>query len=331
MIKLNRMTRKRWAAMLLAAAFMIASAPAAYADGPSGPASDTAIAENSREEAKGPGAGPEQTSQPEQQPEQTSQPEQQPEQPEQTTQPEQQPEQTTQPEQQPEQTTQPEQQPVQPEQPAEGMIASGGRYIDPTKPMVALTFDDGPYAPVGNRIMDSLEQHNGRATFFVVGSRVPSYQAEIKRMHNNGHEIGNHTYEHKYLNKLNAAQIRSQIDRCNQTVAAVTGEAPALVRLPGGNKNNTVLANINQPIIMWNIDTLDWKTRNAASSVQKVLGSVKDGDIVLMHELYTASGDAAVTLIPALTERGYQLVTVSELARFRGGLSNKGVYYSFPK
>ena len=136
MIKLNRMTRKRWAAMLLAAAFMIASAPAAYADGPSGPASDTAIAENSREEAKGPGAGP-------------------------------------------------EQQPVQPEQPAEGMIASGGRYIDPTKPMVALTFDDGPYAPVGNRIMDSLEQHNGRATFFVVGSRVPSYQAEIKRMHNN--------------------------------------------------------------------------------------------------------------------------------------------------
>ena len=297
--------------MLLAAAFMIASAPAAYADGPSGPASDTAIAENSREEAKGPGAGPEQTSQPEQQPEQ--------------------PEQTTQPEQQPEQTSQPEQQPVQPEQPAEGMIASGGRYIDPTKPMVALTFDDGPYAPVGNRIMDSLEQHNGRATFFVVGSRVPSYQAEIKRMHNNGHEIGNHTYEHKYLNKLNAAQIRSQIDRCNQTVAAVTGEAPALVRLPGGNKNNTVLANINQPIIMWNIDTLDWKTRNAASSVQKVLGSVKDGDIVLMHELYTASGDAAVTLIPALTERGYQLVTVSELARFRGGLSNKGVYYSFPK
>ena len=297
--------------MLLAAAFMIASAPAAYADGPSGPASDTAIAENSREEAKGPGAGPEQ----------------QPAQPEQTSQPEQ----TTQPEQQSEQTTQPEQQPVQPEQPAEGMIASGGRYIDPTKPMVALTFDDGPYAPVGNRIMDSLEQHNGRATFFVVGSRVPSYQAEIKRMHNNGHEIGNHTYEHKYLNKLNAAQIRSQIDRCNQTVAAVTGEAPALVRLPGGNKNNTVLANINQPIIMWNIDTLDWKTRNAASSVQKVLGSVKDGDIVLMHELYTASGDAAVTLIPALTERGYQLVTVSELARFRGGLSNKGVYYSFPK
>ena len=82
---------------------------------------------------------------------------------------------------------------------------------------------------------------------------------------------------------------------------------------------------------MWNIDTFGLEAEMPPLSVQKVLGSVKDGDIVLMHELYTASGDVAVTLIPALTERGYQLVTVSELARFRGGLSNKGVYYSFPK
>ena len=339
MIKLNRKTGKRFAAMLLAAAFMIASASASYADGPSGPASVTTIAESAKDEAKGPGAQQpagteEQSGQAEQQ---TGQGEQQAAgQEEQTGQAEQQAagqEQQGQAEQAAGQEQQQDQaeQPTEQQQPAEGLIASGGRYIDPTKPMIALTFDDGPYAPVGNRIMDSLEQYNGRATFFVVGNRVPSYQAEIKRMHDNGHEIGNHTYEHKYLNKLNAAQIRSQIDRGNQIVAAVTGEAPALVRLPGGNKNNTVLANINQPIIMWNIDTLDWKTRNAASTVQKVLGSVKDGDIVLMHELYTASGDAAVTLIPALSEQGYQLVTVSELARFRGGLSNKGVYYSFPK
>ena len=330
MIKLNGKTGKRMAAMLLAAAFMIAAAPASYADGPSGPASDTTIVESTKNAATGPGAqnqeqqAEQQAGQAEQQAgQQPVQPEQQPVQPEQqTVQPEQQP---AQPEQQ---LVQPEQQPVQS---TEGLVASGGRYIDPTKPMVALTFDDGPYAPVGNRIMDSLEQNNGRATFFVVGNRVASYKTEIKRMHDNGHEIGNHTYEHKYLNKLDAAQIRSQIERGNQAVAAVTGESPALVRLPGGSKNNTVLANINQPIIMWNIDTLDWKTKNASKTIQSVLGNVKDGDIVLMHELYTASGDAAVSLIPALTERGYQLVTVSELARFRGGLSNKGIYYSFRK
>lgn len=203
--------------------------------------------------------------------------------------------------------------------------------LDPDKPMVALTFDDGPYAPVGNRIMDCAEQYGGRVTFYVVGNRVNSYKSEIQRMYANGHEIGNHTQDHKYLQKLGAQEIRQQVEACNQAVAAITGEAPKTVRLPGGGKNSTVLANISQPIVLWDVDTLDWKTRNAASSVQTVLNQVKDGSVVLMHELYNASGDAAVTIIPALVERGYQLVTVSELAQFRGGLAGGTVYYSFHK
>ena len=198
-------------------------------------------------------------------------------------------------------------------------------------PRIALTFDDGPYAPVGNRIMDCAEQYGGRVTFYVVGNRVNSYKSEIQRMYANGHEIGNHTQDHKYLQKLGAQEIRQQVEACNQAVAAITGEAPKTVRLPGGGKNSTVLANISQPIVLWNVDTLDWKTRNAASSVQTVLNQVKDGSVVLMHELYNASGDAAVTIIPALVERGYQLVTVSELAQFRGGLAGGTVYYSFHK
>lgn len=210
-----------------------------------------------------------------------------------------------------------------------GLVWSGGRYLDPSKPMIALTFDDGPYAPVGNRIMDSLEKYDGRATFFVVGNRVADYKTEIRRMHDNGHEIANHTYDHKYLNKLGADEIRSQVELCNQAVAAVTGESPKLVRLPGGSKNSTVVNNVTYPMIMWNIDTLDWKTKNAEKTVQAVIGKVKDGDIVLMHELYTASGDAAVSLIPALKQQGFQLVTVSELIRFRGGVKDGGIYYSF--
>lgn len=211
----------------------------------------------------------------------------------------------------------------------EGLVLSGGRYLDPSKPMIALTFDDGPYAPVGNRIMDSMEQYNGRATFFVVGNRVADYKTEIKRMHDNGHEIANHTYDHKNLSKLSADEIVSQVELCNQAVAAITGESPRLVRLPGGSKNSTVLGNVHYPIILWNIDTLDWKTKNADKSVEAVLGKVKDGDIILMHELYKSSGDAAVRMIPALSEQGYQFVTVSELIRFRGGVKNGGVYYSF--
>ncbi len=216
------------------------------------------------------------------------------------------------------------------QQPQTGPLQQlGTRKLDPSKPMVALTFDDGPYAKVGNQIMDCAAKYNAKVTFYVVGDRVSTYKTEVRRMVNEGHEIGNHTYSHKILTKVGAAEIRSQIEKCNQAVENVTGVRPVTVRLPGGGKNSTVLANISQPIILWNLDTMDWKHRNAATSVQKVLGSVKDGDVILMHELYPASGEAACRLIPELTARGYQLVTVSELAKYRGGLNNNKVYYSF--
>lgn len=212
----------------------------------------------------------------------------------------------------------------------DGRIMSGGRLIDPSKPMIALTYDDGPYAPVGNRIMDCMEKYNGRATFFVVGNRAGSYQEELRRMQASGHEIGNHSYSHKYLQKLGAADIRKEIEMGNQAVAAVTGTAPALVRLPGGGSNATVLANIHQPIILWNVDTRDWATKNADQTVAAVLGKVKDGDIVLMHELYKPTADATERMVPALAEQGFQLVTVSELIRFRGGAAPGTLYYKFP-
>lgn len=204
-----------------------------------------------------------------------------------------------------------------------------GRVIDPNRPMVALTFDDGPYAPVGNQIMDCLAAYGGKATFYVVGSRCASYQAEMQRMAAEGHEIGNHTYEHKYLNKLPPDQILYQVNRGSEAIQAACGVVPATMRLPGGNKNSTVLANIHVPIIMWSIDTLDWKTRNTQNTVDKVLGTVRDGDVVLMHELYRQTGDAAVQIIPALVERGFQLVTVSELAQYRGGLLGGHIYSAF--
>lgn len=207
--------------------------------------------------------------------------------------------------------------------------AAGERLVDPNRPMVALTFDDGPYAPVGNRIMDCLELYQGRATFFVVGNRIPSYRDEILRMKTNGHEVANHTQEHRYLTGLTAAQVQAQMEACNQAIAAVTGEAPALVRLPGGLYNNTVLSGIHQPVIMWSIDTKDWKTRNAANTVQVILSQVQDGDIILMHELYGATADAVEAVVPALAEQGYQLVTVSELAACRGGLAPGVIYSAF--
>lgn len=206
--------------------------------------------------------------------------------------------------------------------------AAGGRQVDPSRPMVALTFDDGPQPSVGNRIMDCLAQYGGRATFFMVGERVPAYADEVRRMVAEGHEVANHSMNHKYLQKLGAAQIQAQVTQCNDVIESVCGVRPTIMRLPGGNHNGTVLANTHMPMIQWSIDTLDWKTRNAQSTVSAVLNHVKDGDIVLMHELYSQSGDAALTMIPELVNRGYQLVTVSELAAAKGQTLQAGKLYS---
>lgn len=205
---------------------------------------------------------------------------------------------------------------------------SGGRTIDPSKPMVALTFDDGPQTSVGNRIMDCLAQYGGRATFFMVGERVASRKTEVQRMVREGHEVANHTMNHKYLQKLGAAEIKAQVTKCNDAIEAACGVRPKLLRLPGGNHNSTVVANTHMPMIQWNIDTLDWKTKNADKTVAAVLDHVKDGDIVLMHELYSQSGDAALRIIPELHRRGFQMVTVSEMAAAKGHTLQAGKLYS---
>lgn len=200
--------------------------------------------------------------------------------------------------------------------------------IDPSKPMVALTFDDGPQPSVGNWIMDCLAQYGGKATFFMVGERVGSYKTEVQRMVAEGHEVANHTMNHKYLQKLGAAQIQAQVNNGNDAIQAACGVRPTLLRLPGGNHNAAVLANAGMPMIQWNVDTLDWKTRNADKTVAAVLNHVKDGDIILMHELYGATGDAVARIVPELHKRGFQMVTVSQMAAAKGRSLEAGKLYS---
>ncbi|MCQ2401490.1 MAG: polysaccharide deacetylase family protein [Lachnospiraceae bacterium] len=213
---------------------------------------------------------------------------------------------------------------------AQAATAVTGRNIDPSKPMIALTYDDGPQTSVGNRIMDVMLKYDQRCTFFLVGDRIPSRAEEVKRMADNGFEIANHSYSHKYLNKCDAATIRDEIAKCNENIKKYAGVTPVLMRLPGGNKNDTVLANVNMPIILWNVDTLDWSTRNTQKTIDAVLGKVKDGDIVLMHELYTSTAEATEYIVPKLVEQGFQLVTVSELAQYKGVVpQNNKIYYSF--
>ncbi len=202
------------------------------------------------------------------------------------------------------------------------------RKIDKKKKMVALTYDDGPSANTP-KILDTLEKYDAVATFFVVGNRVSTYANTVKRAYGMGCEIGNHTYEHKILTRTDAAGIREQVSKTNAAVKNITGTDPIVMRPPGGCVNDTVKSQTGMPMILWSIDTLDWRTRNAASTKTAVLDHVKDGDIVLMHDLYEATANASTTIIPTLVERGYQLVTVSELAECRGGMKDGCLYYSF--
>lgn len=201
--------------------------------------------------------------------------------------------------------------------------------VDPNKPMVCLTWDDGP-ADYTGEILDALEAVGGRGTFFVVGQRVEIYEETVNRAVDMGCEIANHTWEHAYLDTLSAEGIVEQITKTNDIVEQVTGSRPTLMRPTGGRVTNTVQDNVGMPMIYWSLDTQDWATQSISSTVNAILNNVQDGDIVLMHDLYDATAEASKTVIEELTKQGYQLVTVSELAAARGeSLENGVVYYDF--
>jgi len=204
----------------------------------------------------------------------------------------------------------------------EGQESYAGN-IDPSRPMVALTYDDGPSGNATPRILAKLKEYGGRATFFMVGQKAEKNQDVIRQMVEQKCEVANHTYDHTLMNKVDPVELASQLERTNQLVADACGVTPVLMRPCGGVQNEAgmgVVGAISMPAVMWSIDTLDWKTRDPESTVKAVLDHVKDGDIVLMHDLYDTTAEASDTIIPALTERGFQLVTVSELATYRGGM-----------
>lgn len=203
------------------------------------------------------------------------------------------------------------------------------RIIDPKKPMVALTFDDGPSAMYTGRIVNQLKKYDARATFFVLGCNLNGKAAKevVKKAAQNGNEIASHTYNHKRLSSLSVAELNQEMLMTKNAIKSITGTYPSVMRPPYGSCNDTVRNNVSMPIILWSIDTLDWKTRNQANTVSVVLNQVQDGSVILMHDIYNPTAGAAEQLIPALVQKGYQLVTVSELATYKKvNLKNGTVY-----
>lgn len=196
--------------------------------------------------------------------------------------------------------------------------ASNPDDVDTNAPMVAFTFDDGPYPSITQRILDVLNENYSHATFFVVGTNAENYPDTLKAISASGSEIGNHTYNHKDLTSISSSEVEEQIDKVNRAVKKATGENTTVIRPPYGAYNDNVLEQLDEPVVLWDLDTEDWSSRNAKTIVDKVMANIKDGDIVLMHDIYDSTAEAVEMLVPKLKEQGFQIVSISEMAEYKG-------------
>jgi peptidoglycan/xylan/chitin deacetylase (PgdA/CDA1 family) len=195
------------------------------------------------------------------------------------------------------------------------------------KKLIALTFDDGPNPATTNRLLDILKSENVVATFFVLGSRTDYYPQIVKRAYLDGHAIASHTYNHLNLVNLSPADRQAETNNTVTAIKNATGAAPRLMRPPYGSYNSTVLADAGMPIALWSVDPEDWRYRDSAVVTNSVLTRVQDGDIVLLHDIYDTSVNAASQIIPALKGQSYTFVTVEQLILSRGGsLASGGVF-----
>lgn len=195
---------------------------------------------------------------------------------------------------------------------------------------IALTFDDGPNYNT-NKVLDILEENNVPATFFVLGNRIKGNENILKRMVSSKMEIGNHTFNHLLLTKYKEDKINDEINNTKNLIFEVTGKYPKLLRPSYGSFNKTIKRVGEAPIIIWDIDTLDWKYHNSKKIASRVINKVKDGDIILMHDIYSATSNSLNIIIPKLLNNGYTFVTVPELFYYKNISLEKGKVYGYAR
>lgn len=178
---------------------------------------------------------------------------------------------------------------------------------------IALTFDDGPHPYYTEQLLDGLKERGVKATFFVMGKNVEDCPELIERMNEEGHLIGNHTYSHIQLNKGNRDVFKEELIKTNELIEELTGQEVQYVRPPYGSWDKKFEKELNMFPVMWTIDPLDWCSDNVSCIVQKVTSKAKENSIILMHDEYKSTVTAALQIVDALQEEGYEFVTVDEL------------------
>lgn len=180
-------------------------------------------------------------------------------------------------------------------------------------PKVAITFDDGPSKKYTPLLLDGLKERGVKASFFILGRNIEGNEELLKRMEEEGHLIGNHTYNHVQLNKVSKAEAKQEIEKTGNEIFEITGIYPIYVRPPFGEWREDLELSIELLNVPWSIDTLDWKTKSVENTVQIVKQQVKDGSIILMHDGYEESVNAAMEIIDMLKGQGYEFVTADKL------------------
>lgn len=178
---------------------------------------------------------------------------------------------------------------------------------------IALTFDDGPHPYYTEQLLDGLKERGVVVTFFVTGEHAKLHPDVIKRMQEEGHLIGNHTYSHMQLTKSNREKFKEELIATNEVLKDITGEETEFVRPPYGSWDKSFEKELNMFPVLWTVDPLDWSSRNASRITEKIVNRVEENDIILMHDYYDTSVTAALQTVDELLEEGYTFVTVEEI------------------
>lgn len=194
------------------------------------------------------------------------------------------------------------------------------------KKVVALTFDDGPDGNTTPQALDILAKHKIKATFFVQGKNIAGNESILKRMQSEGHEVGNHSWNHPILTKLSLEDAKQQLTDTEDAITKVLGKSSKLMRPPYGAISDDIRNSLDLSFIMWDVDSLDWKSKNEAAILTEIQRQTTDGSIILMHDIHQTSVNSLPRVIEYLQGQGYSFVTVSELLNI--GLKPHGIYYS---
>ena len=205
-----------------------------------------------------------------------------------------------------------------------------GTY-DPSqhKTRIAFTFDDGP-GEYTDELLDCLEENNAHATFFMLGQNVGSWESTVQRMADIGCEIGSHSWDHKNLYDLDMDSVAKQFSDTDAALEKACGQKASVARAPYGNWSDDIISTVGKPFFTWSLDSLDWSYLDVNKDYDAVMnGDLTDGSIILMHDIHEPSVQAAIKMIPELVQKGYKLMTVSELAAAKGVTLQNANYSDF--